>query len=182
MNKNLLLPVILLSLSLVRDLRASDLPPGADHIDHSFSAICQVSIGAFGRRTAIMIKSSGSKALDDYIVKFAGESHPDSSVDKFTVPVGCGIVKLQTPHGKSEVTVAMPYPPYPHQARAHHEQGSGMVTVSFDESGRVVKAAMTPSTGSKVLDANTIDCVFKRWRSSGGEKTTIATAMTYRFE
>ncbi len=56
-----------------------------------------------------------------------------------------------------------------------------MIKVSFDENGRVVNAVVTQSSGSKILDTNTVNYVLKRWRSSGGEKVAVAAVMTYQF-
>ena len=74
----------------------------------------------------------------------------------------------------------LPIPPYPLRARALFYQGSGVVKVIFDESGRASSVVMKQSTKSAMLDANTIAFAQANWRSPGGKKKTIFVPVTYR--
>ncbi len=89
----------------------------------------------------------------------------------------------QTPpanYSKVVMRVSAPPPPYPYQARATHVQGHGVITVSFDEHGKASSARMTKSTGSGILDSNSVAFALSNWKTSGGKKTTVTVPVNYR--
>jgi TonB family protein len=63
-----------------------------------------------------------------------------------------------------------PRPTYPLQARARHEQGSGIAILTVDPAtGNVTNVVMEASTGSKILDDETVS-TFSHWRFKLGVK------------
>ena len=144
------------------------------------SATCQVSIDSSGHKTAVMTKSTGSKVLDDSVAQSVGADFSGvRTIVNLSIPIMVKAVEVPTSHGKAVVRVAGSRPPYPAQARVSGAQGNGVLKVSFDESGKVLSAEMAPSTGSKILDSNTVNYVRARWRSSGGEKVTTTIPFAY---
>ena len=140
---------------------------------------CQVNFDASGHKSVVLMASTGSKALDDYIPKVAAEYLNGPRNTSISVSILCKAIEVPSGHGKVIVRVAATHPPYPFQARARHEQGSGIVNATFDESGHVVSADMARSTGSAILDGNTVNYARSRWRSSGGEKVTTTIPISY---
>ena len=141
------------------------------------SATCQVSIDSSGHKSAVMTKSTGSKVLDDEVAQSVGaDFNGVRTIVNLSIPI---MVKAIEVPGKKVVRVAGSRPPYPAQARVSGAQGDGVLKVSFDESGHVVSAEMAQSTGSKILDSNTVNYVKARWRSSGGEKVTTTLPFAY---
>ena len=124
------------------------------------SATCQVSIDSSGHKTAVMTKSTGSKVLDDEVAQsVAADFKGVSNIVHLSIPI---MVKAVEVPGKAVVRVAGSRPPYPAQARVSSAQGDGVLKVSFDEKGQVVSAEMAQSTGSKILDGNTVNYVKAR--------------------
>ncbi len=144
------------------------------------TAICQVNFNLFGDiKNRVMTKSTGSPALDEKIMATTGEKmHGGGSSVSFPIPYKR--VEVTTLHGKVAVLVAFPHPPYPFQAKARHAQGTGLVRASFDEKGNVVKVVMEKSTGSEILDGNSVNYALARWKSSGGEKVTTTIELVYQ--
>ena len=95
------------------------------------------------------------------------------------IPIMVKAVEVPRSHGTVIVRVAGTRPFYPAQARVSGAQGDGVLKVSFDEKGQVVSAEMVQSTGSKILDSNTVNYVKARWRSSGGGKVTTTLPFAY---
>ena len=144
------------------------------------TAICQVSVDSFDHKAVVLTKSAGSKALDDFVVQSAGRVLGGARGTSLPYAFECRTVEGATGRSKSKVMLAMLRPPYPAQARARHEQGSGVIRATFDESGRVAHIEMTQSTGSKILDSHTLNFASAQWRSSGGAKVTIDLPVDYR--
>ena len=156
--------------------------PEATGVNSLKSTVCTVQIDASGHRNAVLTESTGSKVLDEYIKQSVGAFLNNSRYPTISMSVPWKAVNVSTAHGKSEVTVAALRPPYPYQARARNEQGNGLVKASFDESGHCVSAEMAQSTGSKILDGNTVNYALARWRSSGSEKVTTTIPVIYRLQ
>ena len=155
--------------------------PKTTEVSEISSATCQMNIDASGHRTAVMTKSTGSKVLDDGVAQSVGAQFEGvRSIVHLSIPIMVKAVEVPTSHGKTVVRVAGQRPPYPAQARVTGAQGEGVVKISFDEGGHCVGAEMAPSTGSKILDGNTVNYVKARWRSSGGEKVTTTLSFSYR--
>lgn len=146
----------------------------------SGSGSCSVYFDASGHvDDATMMRSTGSKILDENTVDYARKNWTGRPYRRFIVQL---TYRLDNPSKRAEIIVwiMVPPPPYPYQAVANKEQGSGTVEVSFDESGNAVNATMTKSTGIDILDKNTVSFIMYAWKSSGGKKTTISLPMTYR--
>ena len=143
---------------------------------------CNVTKDAAGNKHAVLTKSTGSKVLDDEIKQYVGAFLNGSRYPTISMSVPWKVISVSTPHGKSEVRIAVPRPPYPFQARARYEQGNGLVKASFDESGRCVSAEMTPSTGSGILDGNTVNFALTKWKSSGSKKVTTTIPVSYHIQ
>ena len=162
---------------------AHEAKPSATTTSGTVLAICRVSFDGSGQiKTAAMVKSTGSKVLDGGILQNTGQYAPGPRNLSINFPVPVKSIEAPTPHGNTVVRVATPKAPYPFQARARHEQGSGIVKASFDEAGNAVSAVMVQSTGSKILDGNTVNYALKRWKSSGEAKITTTIPVTYRLQ
>lgn len=72
-----------------------------------------------------------------------------------------------------------PHPPYPLAARAQRAQGSVAVKVTFSKVGVVTKVELSKSSGSPILDSNTVQYIQKYWRSTLGRPTTHSLTMEY---
>ena len=143
---------------------------------------CVVEFGPSGHVDhATMTPSTGSKVLDDNTLNFARKNWTGHPNTKLVVPVNYQLA-LPTRHTKFVVRVTGLKPPYPVEAMARGVQGSGMLKVSFDEKGKLMCAIMVQSTGSKILDDNTIKYVTNEWFSSGGRKTTMLVPITYKMQ
>ena len=70
-----------------------------------------------------------------------------------------------------------PHPSYPYAARAKHVQGSGVCHVVFGVTGHVASAEMTRSTGSDILDNNTVEFAKANW--TGAPNSSVNVPITY---
>lgn len=67
-----------------------------------------------------------------------------------------------------DLVIHAPKPTYPYEARMRYEQGSGVAIVTVDvATGQVTDVAMTVSTGSRLLDFETVS-TFRQWRFKPG--------------
>lgn len=185
MKNTLLVFICLFGIACTGLARQADSPDEAKSSkagggDKAFVAVCRVRSDAAGHRNAVMTKSTGSKMLDDYLVKTEQAIWGVPRNLDVSIPVECRIVEVATRYGKSKVTVVVPHPPYPAQARYLQEQGGGAVKASFGKNGRAISVEMMPSTGSKILDGNTVNYALAHWRSTGGENITITLQVEYR--
>ena len=73
-----------------------------------------------------------------------------------------------------------PKPVYPAALRLARVQGSGVVRVTTDGSGRVVNAIIVQSTGNAVLDDNTCRSARNFW--SGPPNSTLSVPITYQLQ
>ena len=146
------------------------------------SGTCEVLFDAAGSAASVrIIKSTGSKILDENTVSYGYQHWTGQPNSRALVPIlytGASPAK----HEPFVVRVNGPNPPYPNQARAAHLQGTGSVSVTFDESGKAIRAEMTKSTGQGILDDNTIAYALANWKSSGGKKTTVSVPVAYRIQ
>ena len=187
MKKWFFLLVVVSSLGLVHRSKAVVLhtpeppyPYAATHAHIQGSGVCQVTFDGSGHAsTAKMSKSTGSEMLDKNTVDFAQKQWTGKPNSKASVPVAY-ILPADPRNPGSRVRVHTPRPPYPYQARAKREQGRGVVKVTFDEKGNAVSATMDQSTGSRILDENTVAYALKTWTSTGGEKTTMRLPINYQ--
>ena len=135
--------------------------------------ICTLVFDATGHvQTAVMTKSTGSKMLDEKTVAFALQNvtgRPNT-----TMPLPITFKHTPGTPASTDVWASTPNPPYPYKARVNHEEGSGVVKVVFDEKGNALSAAITKSTGSEVLDNNTVRYVVSAWKTTGGKKLTAS--------
>ena len=67
----------------------------------------------------------------------------------------------------------LPQPPYPYAARAGHVSGRGVVFLTTDGSGRISDAHMQQSTGSKMLDANTVAFAVSNWHGPPDDQRQV---------
>jgi periplasmic protein TonB len=72
-----------------------------------------------------------------------------------------------------------PRPSYPYEARRSSVTGSGVAELTVNsESGNVIEARMSQSTGSSILDNATV-ATLRRWRFKPGIASNIAVPITY---
>ncbi len=134
---------------------------------------CQVVFDASGYvKTAVMTKSLGSKVLDENTTSYARKTWTGQPNTKVNIPIS---YKLTPPvkGSKGDLQAYTPVPPYPYQAVRARLEGSGTAKVSFDETGKAISVTMVKSTGSSVLDDNTIAYGFANWRSMRGKMTSF---------
>jgi TonB family protein len=75
--------------------------------------------------------------------------------------------------------VFAPRPSYPYEARRQGVTGTGIILLEIEPStGRVERASMAQSTGSPVLDRDTL-LVFRRWRFKPGTPGPIKIPITF---
>src|SRR5207253_801941 len=92
---------------------------------------------------------------------------------------GSGNVSAARPRSVHALVLYGPRPPYPYEARRARTTGSGVVLVMVDPtSGRVTDAQMRLSTGSLILDNNSV-AALRRWRFKPVGVTTIDVPITY---
>lgn len=122
-----------------------------------------------------MIKSTGSKLLDENTVDWALKhwSGPPNATD--TVPVTYKLIESKPVYG-------FPLPPYPEAAVKKHIDGIGQVRVTFDAKGNVISAIIAESTGSAILDANTIKFAKANWHANYGKAATITVPIYYKLQ
>ena len=145
-------------------------------------ALCEVHFDAQGNfNSAAMTKSTGSKVLDDKLVKTTSQQFSKAQPNE-TLPIWmfCKTLEVPSTGGKKSVRVAGSRPPYPYKARASNTQGSGLVQISFNKMGDAISAVMAPSTGSKILDENSVNYVRQRWKSSGGTDVSTIVPVVYQ--
>ncbi len=140
--------------------------------------MCQVVFDAAGHvATAVMTKSTGSKILDDNTLSYARKNWTGKPNSKVDVPIA--FVLSPAKYQNLDPHIYAPNPPYPYQARQKQEHGRGVVQVTFDARGRPVKAIMTKSTGSAILDSNTINYALKAWKYPPGQTRTVLAPVDY---
>lgn len=71
-----------------------------------------------------------------------------------------------------------PRPTYPREAEQRGETGSGRFKIEFDDHGNAKSVTVVQSTGSKILDANTINTL-KNWHAVAGHPGSIVVPITY---
>jgi TonB family protein len=77
------------------------------------------------------------------------------------------------------VAIFAPAPDYPYEARRQHIVGRGIVILEVDRtSGNVTHAVMQESTGSVLLDDNTLTA-FRRWRFQPGTIKMVRIPINY---
>jgi TonB family protein len=74
----------------------------------------------------------------------------------------------------------LPHPPYPEEAQDLGETGTVVMTVTFDTSGDVARAAVTQSSGVRLLDATTRSFILAHWHSATLAGQTVTQPVLYR--
>ena len=70
-------------------------------------------------------------------------------------------------------------PDYPYEARRQRATGTGVAVMEIDSSsGKVKRAYVAVTTGSKILDLAAIDA-FKQWRFKPGAPPTVKTSISF---
>ena len=77
------------------------------------------------------------------------------------------------------VGMITPHPPYPLQARAAHITGTVIVRVTFAAAGPVRTVKIMKSSGSEILDSNTVNYIKAKWRSTLGKEYTKEQTLSY---
>ena len=156
-------------------------PVEARNAKVSGSGRCQVQFDGSGRvSNASMRPSTGSKLLDENTLSFVRQhwtGHPNTML---SVPITYRLRFVRTKDPIKIVHVTAVKPPYPYEARAAHLEGSGMVRVTFDETGKVASVTTEKSTGSDLLDQNSLTYVRDTWYSSGQRNVTLLVPIIYR--
>jgi TonB family protein len=155
-------------------------PPEALDAKVTGSGVCQVVFNHSGHvSSAVMTKSTGTTILDEHTITYARKYWSGRPNTSASVPIeyrlATSMAKVQSVvkiHGRS--------PPYPSEARQNRIEGSGIIKVSFDETGKVVSATMSKSTGSDILDKSTVKYVTDTWHVDIGRKYTTFIPITYR--
>lgn len=77
-----------------------------------------------------------------------------------------------------------PQPPYPPLARAEAEQGTVVLRMTADATGKVLTAEVKGSSGYPILDRATVDFVKRHWRLPTGQAANqiFETTFNYRLE
>lgn len=75
-------------------------------------------------------------------------------------------------------TAAAQAPPSGGPAKAAHIAGAGTCRVVFDADGRVANVVVVESTGSQILDKNTVNYARKNW--TGKPNTTVTVPIYYQ--
>jgi TonB family protein len=77
------------------------------------------------------------------------------------------------------LTLYAPRPIYPYEARRAGTTGSGVAELNINsESGNVISARMAQSTGSAILDRETLETL-QRWRFRSGVASNVRVPITY---
>ena len=74
----------------------------------------------------------------------------------------------------------LPYPPYPAEARIHHEEGTVYLQIKTDAAGKITKITILddpPSTKSETLRKSTLSYARSNW--SGPPNSTARTAIEH---
>jgi TonB family protein len=84
-------------------------------------------------------------------------------------------VSLSTPHieqiASTGMTGSRPAPPYPTDSLMRREQGTVLLLMQVDESGKIVSISVKDSSGYPGLDKATLEYVRKHWFFSPGQGT-----------
>jgi TonB family protein len=77
-------------------------------------------------------------------------------------------------------TSGLPHPTYPTRAKLMHLQGTVMISVTFDSTGRVSNAEIVSSSGSGLLDEPTRSFILENWNkeSFAGKTETVPVEYT----
>jgi protein TonB len=75
-----------------------------------------------------------------------------------------------------------PHPPYPEEARDLRQAGTVVVSVRFDERGRVAAVEVTRSSGYTTLDNPTQAFIRANWRSAPYAGRTVSEPVEYTLE
>ena len=130
-------------------------------------------------RSAVIVKSTGFDRLDADAVDNARRHWHGPASSSLDIPVmyrlDHGVPASRPGLGKSWF---MPPPNYPRQVEQFHGTGSGVIRISTDGQGRVVRAAMIQSTGNETLDENAVNFAEARW--SGPSNSTRTVPLIYR--
>ena len=89
-------------------------------------------------------------------------------------------VPTPTPQATPVRPTYTPKPPYPYQARSGHVEGAGAVRVIFGESGRPSSVTVVQTTGSELLDGNTVQWAQEHW--SGPPNTALTVPIRYMLD
>jgi TonB family protein len=83
------------------------------------------------------------------------------------------------PEVDPSTAVSAPRPEYPYEARMHRRTGTGVAVMEVDTStGKVKRAYMAVSTGSKILDHAAVDA-FNRWRFKPGSAAAVKSPISF---
>ena len=88
------------------------------------------------------------------------------------------IAKAQTPTQVSHSDIHTPIPAYPASALKAKITGRGICQITFDASGHAESVLMTRSTGSTVLDQNTLAFAQAHW--TGNPNSVASVPVNYR--
>ncbi len=141
------------------------------------AGICQVTLGANGHVTkSVMSKSTGSELLDNNTLLWANQHWTGSPDTRVSVPIAYQLAKPAAQSGR----VFTPQPPYPYEAIHARLSGHGSCRVVFGPDGRTTQASIVTSTGSGVLDNNTVKWAHDNW--TGRPNTTVTVPLAYRLQ
>lgn len=76
-------------------------------------------------------------------------------------------------------TSGLPRPGYPIKAKLMHIQGTVMISVSFDSSGKAVGAEVVSSSGSGLLDGPTCSFILEHWTNAAFAGRTETVPVEY---
>jgi periplasmic protein TonB len=107
--------------------------------------------------------------------------HPRMKTPVVAVPraIGMGTARTMGFGSAKALTLYAPKPNYPYEARRGGVTGSGIAELVVNpESGIVIDARMSQSTGSEILDNATVETL-RRWKLRPGVASNIAVPITY---
>lgn len=77
-------------------------------------------------------------------------------------------------------TSGLPHPGYPTRARLMHMEGTVVISVSFDSSGKAVGAEIASTSGSGILDSSARSFILENWKNASfaGRTETVPIQFT----
>lgn len=92
---------------------------------------------------------------------------------------GMGTGRATNNSSVKAITLYAPRPSYPYEARRGGITGSGIAQLTVNsDTGNVIAASMTQTTGNAILDNTTLE-TFRRWRFKPGVASNVDVPITY---
>ena len=154
-------------------------PPDASDVYEQGIGTVKATTDEKGRvKEAVMIRSTGQARLDEDAVATAKRKWRGPASSSLAIAIAYRMPPLPPDHKSiSSKGWHTPIPFYPFNARVDRNRGSGIVRVSTDARGQVVRASMIQPTGAPDLDENTVNFALAHW--SGPPNSVCRVPITY---